>query len=205
MIPDREVMAEGLTALEQEINRAGWDAPPLLAIMYSKDISRDRTALAMVPFPVQPQEIAGDDIGGVLMHMGGRMRYEGEAMNRALREHWEGFVGMLLVTEAWLNSELTPDRRDGRSLADIPGSVEVRIVFAIDTAGRAFQLTRRRGRRPEMEIFDNGDEAKVSGRVAIGLRDMTWALARALPLGSADLDRIASIAAQQRPDEPEVE
>lgn len=201
MIPEERMMAGALKSLEAAVHQQGWDEAPVLMSMHSYD---GDGVTAAIPFPVQPIEF-GPDGGKALKWIGEIMRTQDvpEFFTETMKH---SFTGIAFVSEAWMNM-VEPDERDGRMLADIPGSKEIRFVFAIDCAGRAYHVQRIRGERPTVEITEKGiaeDGAprKLDGRVIIGLRDLVYGIARRLPLGSADLDAIAAIAADGLEDGP---
>lgn len=198
MIPNRKQMIKVLKGLEEVVHEQGWDQASVLSLLYEyKD--DDMAATAAVPFPVQPSRFAPQAPGEGLMYLGGIARTGN--MPQVLSEQMQrSFTGAVFVTEGW-QSEIPSDERDSRRLADIPGSKEIRIVFAIDAGGRAYTIHRIRGKKPTIEVIEkgtteDGGTAEMTGHVIIGLRDLMYALCQQLPLGSADLDAIAEIGAK---------
>lgn len=202
MIPEKRIITGALKSLELAVHKQGWDEAPVLMSLHSYE-GDEFKAMAAIPFPIQPNEL-GPDGGKALQFIGEIMRTEQDIPEFFTETMKHSFAGIAFVTEAWM-SMVEPDERDGRMLADIPGSKEIRVAFAIDCAGRAYHVQRIRGERPTVEITEKGiaeDGAprKLDGRVIIGLRDLAYGIARRLPLGSADLDAIAAIATEELED-----
>ncbi len=66
-----------------------------------------------------------------------------------------GVVAFCVVGEAWLNTDrenLAAAVNNKVMLADVPGSVETRIVYCVDLADRAHRVQRIRGQKPTVDL-----------------------------------------------------
>src|SRR4051794_23674928 len=142
--------------LEEDIHKLGWDHSPVLGVVIqlapgldsrSVGMTRGYGRFAMTLFPVQPADLPGPP-GEVLSRIGSAC--QAGRLKPTLPEEIGSLCGVALVVEAWSNNT-PPDERDGRSLADIPGSKEVRNVTVIDCGGRVYFLERVRGKQPTIE------------------------------------------------------
>lgn len=170
--------------LEQSIHHAGWDQPPQLRHLMRR--GANRVTLSR-PMPVPWEGHPGLIIAGIADQMD-RPTPRGELLARstAMLPGWYGF---LFASEGWM-SDIDPDERDGRKLADIPGSVETRQVYAVDITGGAYFILRRRGEKPKIVT---GLDA-LGGRVPNSLAPMVKAVAEYLPDDSGvDREALASI------------
>lgn len=82
-----------------------------------------------------------------------------------------GFLGVAFVVESWgreFPDEETRDRESRLDFADLPGSVECRMVYAADRSGGFHVVKRLRGRRPELL-----DGSVFGGSVVESLRGIT--------------------------------
>lgn len=197
MIPDQEAMRELALTAERELALDGWDdTPPMFGIILGHRADAVKT-YGVLPFPVQPYEIAPDDVVGGLKAMGRSMVQfkPGKIMQRgALAD----LAGVFFSSEAW-HSTIPEDQRDGRRLADIPGSQEARTVYILDTAGRFIFVQRIRGEKPTVEVTAAG-KFDVTGRLVDGMRMVLLAMAREMPLGTADLDAIRQVGVKHEQD-----
>jgi hypothetical protein len=77
-------------------------------------------------------------------------------------------LGIALLVETWGNDTMTPEEReaDPRSLADIPGSVERRILLAALPGGVFRLATRTRGMKPRVD----DDLTDLQGPIVDALR-----------------------------------
>lgn len=113
--------------LEENIHRAGWDQPNVLAVI--QHIRADGMDGFSVLRPVLPPalgELHPADMCGL--------------MTDELTRVDPSVIGFMLVVEVWL----TP----GAMGAGSPAPVEARRLFATTLAGRDFELARLRGQEP---------------------------------------------------------
>lgn len=136
-----------LAAADATLNQQGWENPPMLADLIKVPGGH---RLSELPFEitkppalylkmlVETLEDDEQDTADLVQAMGA-------ATN---------FVGILFAVETW-GHEGTADERwkltenGTKSLADIPGSFEVRLITLVDVYGRVAVLHRRRGEEPE--------------------------------------------------------
>lgn len=177
MIPDDVNDIKAIAKkIEQAAHRNGWDQPPVLGYFARLHSS---AGYVVRPMPIH------------LPGLHGSARIAVEIMVEAFRAgHEEGIgsraaelfpadlrnmlAGIWLATEAWMNS-IPVEERGGRSLADIPGSVEVRNVALIDCGGRSVYVDRVRGDKPKVTLNGPGIDARdgrVTGPLFEALRDL---------------------------------
>lgn len=193
MIPDLQAMTELALTAEQELARDGWDdTPPMLGIILGRREGGVDT-YGVMPFPMQPADIADDVVGGLRALGGAMLQMKPGNLPRA--KGLKDLAGVFFSSEGWFNNTLTPDEIAGRSLADIPSSKEVRTIYILDTAGRFVFVQRIRGENPTVQVADPADKDAwdVGGRLVDGMRKVLIALAREMPFGTADLDAIRQV------------
>lgn len=167
--------------LERDIHRDGWDQPPRLHA-----IKRHHNMLSLTaPMPVNWR----GNGGVILEHIAQRMAEPdewGDLVARSLALV-DGFDGMLFAYEGWAN-DILPSEVAGRSLADIPGSKELRGVTVYDVRGRVFIASRVRGEAPTAKEIHT-----MSGGVSAALLAMVRAVATHLPDEAVDREALAAV------------
>lgn len=153
MISEDE-MQRMLRNFEAGIHRHGWDQPDELYVMLRHP---HRSNLSFMPTNMA-------QLGGGLRD---KLKFLlGTFMNdRDLSANWakplgESYVGLMTTSEFWgATAEKEKDgtfvRPEGK-LADLPGSVEIRGVFAADIWGRLIALHRVRGEKPDFMLEAKG-------------------------------------------------
>lgn len=192
MIPDPRRIEWLMNDLELRLNRRGWDNGPATLALIAHDSDRSRPGL--LPFPPRVQPV---NLGDGNFYAGLRMLADAHAsgdLDSMMKNVFEGegdiLCGVLAGYEAWMNA-IPEQERDGRMLADIPGSKEIRQVFAIDCAGRTYSVTRVRGEKRQTVIFEPGDQATFGGRVVQAMADVLIAITKVVvPPGGADIEAI---------------
>ena len=98
----------------------------------------------------------------------------------------ETFFGMMLVFEAWTNTEVeNPDR----PLPDIVGSFETRWLNAVDIRGRVYAVMRKRG--TDQPLMASSVTADITTPELDALRRITLSVAKHLTPGRADLQALS--------------
>jgi hypothetical protein len=183
MIPPEEVVRRKLFALERRLNRDGWDQPPALYTMHCEGRN-----VAIEPRP------GSFPNAGAYVHSLADI-FENHAAGRTLARTLAtpSFAGFAVDCESWqYHGNMPPEKRNGRKLADIPGSVECRDVMAVDVGGRLHWVSRIRGQQPYEPPYAHGGMLSMSGRMVVALRSMTLSVAKLMPFGTADLDALRS-------------
>lgn len=197
MMPSVQSVTTLLTKIEADLHRVGWDDTPPIMLTMVGDVVDGATLLGAIPMPF-PADLFAVEAGQVVEQVGLSMLDDksplgalAEDLANMQQEAGVHFAGLIFASEAWMASGPDIDRQ-GRRLADIPGSVEVRFVTAMDCSGRMTDVTRVRGRKPRVDVYDprktTGDR-KV-GRIVDGLRDGVLAVAKHMPPGSVDRDAL---------------
>lgn len=185
MMLERDAIEEVLRRTEQGERRAGWDRP---ASLWQVRAFGNTVGCLRLPVPVQAP------VGDFMVHVAAWMTEDRHGQRLAQTLADPGFAGIVLLHEVWMNDVLRGDdlaRRD-RPLADIPGSVEARNVACVDTSGRLHMLMRKRGQK--LVDFSTLDpRMHLGGRIPTALRDMTLAVARYMPAGTADVDALRTL------------
>lgn len=167
--------------LEQIIHRNGWDEPPRL---YAIKRYNNKLALS-VEMPVPWQGSPAVNLQNIAARMAEGDEW-GDLLARSIAMI-PGFDGLLFAFEAWSNW-IAPSERDGRMLADIPGSKEMRGVFVVDVRGGMHLMRRIRGEKPTAEKYD-----EQSGRAVHALVTMVRAIATHLPDDAVDRKALDAI------------
>jgi len=193
MTADHErLMGRLALQIEMIANRHGWDGPAGLYVLY--DWHRGETEAAYrhlmehtgevircgsyAARPLVRSELLGSQPHHNLFRM---------AMNLVHSEHpsinlfldatgQEGFLGMAFCVEAWARTYPTQEARNADGdvrFADMPGSIEQRNVWAVDTTGRDYYVERRRGERAKLVE----DFVGASGAVVESIRAITARIA----------------------------
>lgn len=189
---DRDLINRLLLRIESDAHRAGWDGPPALFALYdARDASTDQAyrltmsgcgpVIRCHPYAAQPMAPRGG-LDGYASHAVFRMALNMKAAPDDPRVaaligmmRRPGFLGVALLCETWARQE----SEEGRGalgavrFADIPGSVECRLVSAADVAGRDYMARRVRGRKPQA----GEDFGSIEGSVFESLRVIVAAIA----------------------------
>lgn len=158
-----------LFKIERIVNRDGWDEPPRLMVVYQNgDTQTERNyrgVLEQFGKPIKCGEYSAmqmcspSDMEGIASHIifdmalrfmassEGTADYTTEYILNTLRN--PGFIGIILCCESW-TSRISPEERNGRMLADIPGSLETRIISYGDVNGKSKSVSRARGEKPQL-------------------------------------------------------
>lgn len=197
MIPPAMASKAIARHLEGVGHRIGWDnSPPVLVYLMGLVIDGKAKALASLPFPA-PDDMFAQNGGHVLANLGADMLNGSlrPLADKIARNVGVEFAGMAFAMEAWMGS-MSPEEREGRRLADIPGSQEIRSVIVLDGAGRVVFCQRIRGQKPTVRTSEDPD-VEVAGMILAGLRDITLAIGSRIPFGSVDLDAISRVGAEE--------
>lgn len=200
MIPEPDDMMNFAATLEQTLDTKGWDQEALLALVLRVEaremfddvlpdpaMRADDDVFAVVDFPIQPSQVApsiGDGMQMLAKFFNARAASPAPA---AL----EKLCGLLMITEGWTNS-IPRSQRDGRMLADIPGSQEIRTVLIIDCGGRVYIAERVRGHEPTVRQHPN--PADYAGRLPQAMRDILLGIEAGRPglMDATALRRVAT-------------
>lgn len=195
MIPDADAMEALARALEEVGHESGWDnQPAVLAVVIGLRADDGDQAYGLLPFPLQPHQVSPEPAQGLLKITA--MLQPGEPMAKFVLPKgtpMDSFAGWGFMCEAWF-SDVPPEDRDQRRLADIPGSQECRIAHVVDCAGRYTAVQRLRGGEPTVDVVQPGaQEWEVQGNIPVALRDLVLAVGMRMPFGSVDLDAVRSL------------
>lgn len=196
MIPDLEKMSVFVGAMESFANGSGWDCDPMFGLVlrannvelsHARDIVNRRAlpeaktaddAYGLMPYPIQPNDI-GPQTVVAMKAIAETVKVHGLVPSGFAVDRAGDFIGVIFICEAW-ESTLPPEERDGRKIADIPGSVESRNVYAIDAGGHVYWTKRIRGQQPENYV-DGEEGAVITGDLIEALREIMLAAADQLP------------------------
>lgn len=177
MTPEpRDYVKQLLMRAEQGIHRDGWDQEPFMGTL--EWLSPHALAMTKI-------EVKIENPPGAYIEWLGKLHLDEPEVPQALLDRCRGrFYGMYFACEGWMQAttETEEARRisnAGRSLADIPGSKELRMVHAVDIWGRSYSIHRVRGEKPAM--LEDKPSFSVGGRVTEGLRQMTLSVAQLVP------------------------
>lgn len=194
---DRELLGRLTMQIEMIANRRGWDAPANLYVLY--DWRRGDTEAVYNEIMTNTGEVirwgryaARPLIRHELLGLGGRPHHNlfRMALNlahggdqppmsqfvEAVRQ--EGFIGVAFCVEAWGRTYGSQEARDADGdvrFVDMPGSIELRNVWAVDTSGRDTYVERKRGQKAQLHTPD--DIRNASGAVIESLRAITARIA----------------------------
>lgn len=180
MLPDADDVNGLILKVEQGVHHQGWDQDPFLAALRWRP-----PALGLRPIPVPIGNPPGDFLKALAWAV--QAPSDGDRFAASMPPD-AGFFGLAFIAEGWLNEDLEPGQYEAldRPLADIVGSVECRHINAVDITGRAHQVIRVRGRKPEYQLYSPG------GRVLQALLDMVRVVAARMPPGSVDLQTLGN-------------
>lgn len=182
MIPDMNDMIKVLEGLEDAISESGWDQPPQLFVVIEVDREAGAYGCLMVPGIHEVHPHPPTALKELLLTA------ESPAFHEAIMggSPQGGYCGVCFVVEAFTVREAADLKRSDykRRLADDERSVEARMLYGVDLAGRLYTVSRYRGEEPPVEsmIFRAGDsDAIPSGDMVESLIRFAKALARTEP------------------------
>lgn len=206
-------VSAAVSVLEEAASHAGWDEPPVLFVLHAARLDDDHPdprrstaaradaeygAVGITPMAVPETLWARAHPRDVLRGIADAfLDFSSPLAGLADDLAVPSFVGVAFLSEGWENS-LPADQRDGRQLADIPGSVEVRTVACVDTSGRYTLAHRVRGQRPTTREYGTGGGAGVAGAIPAALRDMVLGVARRMRPDDADIHALAKLISDRR-------
>lgn len=158
---DGVVLERLLLDVERAAHTGGWDGPPGLYVVYDQRIGAPTwhpfgTPIRCGPYvaaPCIPVEAIDEYPPRALYAMALGLRQDpSHAMAMATLFSPDILVGMALLCEGWTKAMDPGERRrlGDRRLADIPGSLENRIVTCADVAGEVRIVQRIRGHEPRV-------------------------------------------------------
>lgn len=170
---DRDTLDRLLLGAEAEVAKGGWDQPSCLAVV-------EWTAFETWAVASLPMQIA-DPPSEFLRYLADRFMAS-IRLTTGLLENCPGFYGTAFISEGWQGPPMTPAAlrtfaEEGKSFADVPGSLEVRQITVVTLYGEALMVQRVRGREPK--VFPV--QLQVVGDVPESLRLMTLAVAKQMP------------------------
>jgi len=177
--------------LEKQAHEHGWDQPPVAGVFFDIGLGyRTEPLPAFLPH-FHPHPLTALRLITAALH-------EARDSRAGLAEEFDTetrsmLAGVWLIHETWMNT--TPrEERDGRRLADIPGSKEMRGVMLVDCGGHVVYARRVRGEEPdaELEVRGGGIVESLAGLLlehCWGMPDGTYdkAALEKLVAGGADL------------------
>lgn len=176
-IPRKHITAM-LLHVERRVNEAGWDKPPCLGILTVSTKSNNNV------MGLHVMNVAIPNPPGAFVEYVGQEHLEDPAFAQTLvQDYGDEFYGVVFMCEVWMGT-MAPSERDGRALADIPGSLEARQISAVDIHGRQYFINRVRGQKAR--TTEDMNFVELAGRVYQGLHNMVLGTVRQMP-GRADL------------------
>lgn len=199
---DPDLACRSLLTLESAVAGRGWDQPPMLfALRRAPGPGFLVPTPLIVPLGAWASGTPYDVVSTVADMVDPDPNDADPPPARAVKglTAWlasPDFAGVGLLVEQWQYvgdpEQVNGVETSGRSLADIPGSVEARSVLAVDRDGRAYFVSRVRGKEPAAEWFHrDGTYGGAAGTVphplaTVGGR-MLAALARFVNVANAAL------------------
>ncbi len=187
------VMMHMAARIEADINRKGWDQEPMFTLLFRSEINESRMIISAAPYPVQPTDVDPNPAVGLskIIHW---LDHEGSEFPVVPPDIGTDFYGFAFSAEAW-HSELSPEERQGRRLADIPGSKEARVVQIITPEGNFIFVERLRGEQPIMTVLGPGgiEPELIDGNLPVAMRDMMLMVGRKIPFAGVDMAAVARI------------
>lgn len=167
--PDPVRVGELLLAVEASVHRDGWDEPARLYVLtqagalvrsgisfHTPVHAGGLTALSIAP----PMAFHGNPAHALFkVAWAASQGLPAAGLFVALIGSVPGFVGLAFVVESWMRRDMSDAERDAlgeRSFADIPGSLEARMVHARDCADRMYAVSRPRGEQPRLSLPGDG-------------------------------------------------
>lgn len=193
MIPPIEAIRTVATEVEAQAHEDGWDQPAALLRLEGERIS---SAVALTVYELPFRGEIPDGNPAIYLRTMADQFGEGHLLGGlAQLMARESFCGFAFLCEGWMRTSrdkeaVEREARGPRKFADLPGSVEVRMVTIVDTAGHIVYCHRERGHAPKVWVSGEDDGPLGGGRVTASLRDMVLAVALHMPFGTADLDAL---------------
>jgi hypothetical protein len=179
-------LAEIAKGVEEDHHRIGWDNMPvtLYAITRDPEIPEGQEfSFALSPARLgqydEPREELAHmaSVTNVLAEMPSMI--DEESLRHFRNVYRQPLAAHMLVMEAWQHfvSDATTEEEataqfEGRSLADIPGSVEVRMATLV-TDGHQIIVSRQRGKEPVFAHIDLSDEEEATSFSGGMMRSLT--------------------------------
>lgn len=183
-------LGELLMQVESVTHREGWDQPASLMVVF--DVADAATVAAYARLMPASAQIRRGPLAArpvlrpsmmaealaipshALFRMAMNMHAYGKADEVTAfvdSMRLPGFHGMAFVVETWgreLTDSETRERESGLSFADLPGSFECRMAYAVHRDGTERIVRRVRGRKPELlDASDHGGSVIESLRVIV--------------------------------------
>lgn len=157
--------------VETMFHAEGWHQPPQLLSVHMRSEKEVGVADAKIDLPPRP--------GHVLKAIAGAMTSEhgDQLVTKLISDH---IIGWVLVHQIMMNPKMDNHQllTTDKDLADIPGSIEVRVVTGMDLLGRQFKAMRIRGHQP----YDFTDHHVVqTGLIPEALHELCTAVATRMP------------------------
>lgn len=191
---DHDVMGRLLLQVEANAHRGGWDGPAAMYVLYDwhddataqvyRRVMEGRRGIPTRCGPYAAQSMVPPDaLNGIASHglyrlamnlsLVGEGHYPVEVMIETMRQ--PAFLGVAFLCESWARTMADEEEREALGavrFADIPGSVEMRQVCAVDTAGHDYFVSRPRGSKPTLYIptAGVGDMTRYDGSIIESLR-----------------------------------
>ena len=187
MIPDdlQDVRNVALD-LEAQAHKNGWDAPPVVGVFYDVGIGYRTASIPVDIAEVHPETRVA--LKALAESMRATREIRAPLNDQFTPEVRSQLAGIWLIHEAWV-SDIAPEERGGRSLADIPGSWESRGVVVIDCGGRVVYVRRTRGEDPVVE----GEDVAVTGAMVEALADLLMEHCLSMPDDAYDRKAIEAL------------
>jgi len=184
---DAAMLDRLLLLTEARLHRRGWDQPAQVLVLYDcydrateyayREIlaSRRGGPTRCGPYAAQsavPAEVLSGSASHALfrfaLNLDHRLDDPGvSAIVDMMRQ--PGFLGMALASEAWFWAGTKEERKavGNVRLADVPGSLECRNVWAVDIDGEVHFVQRVRGQKPQLLAFE---QANITGAIIESLQ-----------------------------------
>lgn len=192
---DRELLGRLLLRVEADTHRGGWDQPAQLLALYDWYDTGTEQAYARIMASrrggplrvgryaaqsvVPDSALDGNPVNALFrfaMNIRGNTEHPAVAyILMGLRQ--PGLLGLTFVSEGWMRTMASVEERKALGpvrFADMPGSIEMRNVVAVDLAGGEYAVLRERGKAPKAS-WDDELEA-LGGAVIESLRAILAAI-----------------------------
>lgn len=181
----REQVEKLLLKIESVVHRDGWDEPPFLAVLRWGS----PTNLTLTRIPVR----IPDPPGAFVHFLGQESRTDLDVAQHLAEVAGERFYGTVFVCEGWGVTEPDAEKLkaihdSGRSLEEVDGRFEARMVNAVDLHGRRMHIRRIRGQKPTVDREEQA--VALGGRVYEALRLITLSIIEQLPTHAEHVDAL---------------
>lgn len=160
MLPDITVKAIGteLRRMEEAVELSiGWDAGQAVLILFD-DPAGTTAHTDLLPFEPRWTVPLPDGSGNVPVPI--VLRAFADILNPAaldwlpgwLRQNGRTLLGVAFLCEGWVTSGFTGYRYGDLNAVPAMADAEARILTAVDTDGRLYQLIRHRGQQPTLTV-----------------------------------------------------